>query len=315
MVFMDKIRYSQEGCNLVPFLQNILKGMAIGAANVVPGLSGGTIALLLNVFERLIESIKSFDLKAIRLLLCGRLREFARHSDFLFLLAIFMGLLLGNVLLAKLFDYLFTYYRVLTWAFFFGLVLASLFFVSKNISHWSLSSGLALLCGASVAFVVTALPPAGSNAALWYLVLCGIIAISSMILPGLSGSYILILLGNYQLVMIEGVSQFRWDILGPFLLGALFGILAFARLLSCLLKKYYNQTIALLCGFIVGSLRSLWPWKHKILQGLDTKIVGYDYFVPQWDSTLVLALLLCLLGVALIVLIEAIKYYRTKHPK
>ncbi len=293
---------------------NVIKGLSIGAANIVPGLSGGTIALVLGIFERLVQSIRSIDKTALKLLLHGRWRDFARHIDFAFVFAVFIGVLLGNVLLAKLLGYLFATYRVYTWSFFFGLVLASLYFVLKSIGTCSWATVLAFFCGCGTALFITALPPAESNAAVGYLVFCGIIAVCSMILPGLSGSYVLILLGNYHLVMIQGVGQLRLQILGPFLGGALFGVLLFARFLAYLLQNYHSQTMALLCGFIAGSLRSLWPWKHAILQsfGDKTKIVAYSYFAPELNMSLLFAIILILLGGILIVAAEAMASRRSK---
>ncbi|WGK69308.1 DUF368 domain-containing protein [Candidatus Haliotispira prima] len=288
------------------FFGNSIKGVAIGAANVVPGLSGGTIALLCGVFERLIQSIKSIDLQAVRLLLRGRFREFALRIDFIFLLAIFSGLIVGNILLARLLEFLLDHYRVYTWAFFFGLVLTSVYFVAKRISRRTFPELVALLLGGAIAIGVSALPIADANSAVWYLLFCGVIAICSMMLPGLSGSYVLILLGNYRLIMLEGVGGLRFDILAPFLIGTVLGLLAFSRVLDCLLKKYHSLTIALLCGFIFGSLRSLWPWKEEIFQsfGEKQKVVGYQYALPEWNSSLIPALLLLLLGAASIVLTE-----------
>ncbi|MEM9424365.1 MAG: DUF368 domain-containing protein [Spirochaetota bacterium] len=307
---MNKLEAREHHRVFAGFLQNSFRGFAIGAANIIPGLSGGTIALLLGIFERLIGSIQSIGFRAMGLLVRGRFREFVQYIDFFFLLAVFTGILFGNVLLARFFEYLFANFRILTWSFFWGLVLASLYFVGKSSSFRSLSSMLCLLCGALVAWGITALPPASGNPAWWYLFLCGVLAICSMILPGISGSYILILLGNYRLVMLEGVGNLRWEILAPFLLGSLFGVMACVRIINALFRKYRSQTFGLLCGFIAGSLRSLWPWKREVFQtfgeGLEAKekVVGYMYFRPQWDLSLGLALLFMVLGVALVVWME-----------
>ncbi len=295
--------------SLKGFLLNIWKGMAIGVANIVPGLSGSTIALLLNIFERLLQSIRAINIKTLQLFFSGRFREFCYRSDFMFLLSVLIGILLGNVLLAQLLNYLFIYYPIYTWAFFFGLVLVSIFFVSKHVSYWSKSCCVAIFLGIAVALALTAFPLASSNSSAWYLFICGIIAICGMILPGLSGSYILILLGNYQLVMIEGLGTLQMHILGPFLVGVLCGLFSFTHVLAFLLKRYYNQTMAILCGFIAGSLRSLWPWKQEILQDFGTKqkVIGYDYFIPAFDISFYLAIVFLLLGAAIIVFLEAPK--------
>ena len=298
------------------FVRHIFIGIAIGGANIIPGLSGSTIALLLNVFCRLIESIKSIDFKTIRLLLYGRFREFSRQSDFRFLLAIFIGVLLGGILLARILGYLLVHYQIGTWAFFFGLVLASVFFVGKRITCWSLFSILAFFLGTITAFVITTLPIAHSNASFGYLLLCGIIAIFCMILPGLSGSYVLILLGNYQLILLEGIGQLQFNILLPFVLGAFIGVLAFSHIISYLLQKYYNQTISVLCGFILGSLYSLWPWKREIVQIQNSsKVIKYEYFIPQMDFSGWTAIMLILLGAMLLILLETAQSWLSKYKK
>ena len=287
-------------------LKQIVQGILIGAANIVPGVSGATIALICGVFGRLILSVRSLDLQALRLLLCGRYRELARHTDLSFLFSVFVGIVLGNILLARVLEYLFAFYALYTWSFFLGLIVVSLYFVGKSIGRWSVLAVFLCFLGAALALLLTALPPAVANSAFWYLLLCGILGIASMMLPGLSGSYVLILLGNYQLVMIEGVSRLRLEILAPFLLGATIGVLTCARVLGWLLKKYDSQTMALLCGFIAGSLRNLWPWKQQILKdfGGVPKLVGYDYGLPSLDGSFFWVLLFFVLGGFLIFAIE-----------
>ena len=300
-----------------PMVQQMVQGIFIGAANIVPGVSGATIALICGVFTRLVLSVRVLDLQALRLLLRGRYRELARHTDLPFLLSVFAGIVLGNFLLAKVLEYLFAFYALYTWAFFLGLIVVSLVFVGRGIRQWSVLSAFLCFCGVAAALLLAALPPAAANPAFGYLVLCGILGIASMMLPGLSGSYVLILLGNYQLVMIEGVSRFRLDILAPFLLGVALGVLAFARILGWLLKKYNSQTMALLCGFIAGSLRNLWPWKQPIMQdfGGKPKLVGYDYEFPLMDISFVWALFFFTLGGILIFAIERWATNKTQHQK
>ncbi len=286
--------------------QNIAQGIAIGAATVVPGLSGGTIALLCGIFERLIRALKSIDFKAVGLLLRGRFACFAQHIDLLFLVSLFVGLVLGNVLLAKLLGFLFEGYPIHTWAFFFGLVLVSVYFVGRNIKRFSAPICFSFLLGVLIAVGVTALPPAVGSGAFWYLMLCGVLAICSMLLPGLSGSYVLVLLGNYRL-MLEGVGNLDMGILTPFLLGAVLGLLAFGQLLGWLFKNWHDLTITLLCGFIAGSLRSLWPWKKEILQSFGTKekVVAYQYLLPNGGEELLVPGLLALCGAGLLIGLEA----------
>lgn len=287
-------------------LSLLLKGMAMGAANVIPGVSGGTIALITGIFERLINAIKRFNGTAVRLFFTGQWRAFAAHIDLTFLLLVFAGIGLAILSLAKLLDYLFVHYPTLVWAFFFGLVLASVYFVGKTVKKWHSASVLSLLVGAILAGSISVLSPASENSETWYLLICGVVAMCSMILPGLSGSFVLVLLGNYQLVMIQAVSQFQLDILLPVGAGAVLGLLAFSHLLSWLLKRFPDSTIALLTGFILGSLGVLWPWKNALTEqfGDKIKVVGYDYFLPETNFEFALALLLFVAGIALIWLTE-----------
>jgi putative membrane protein len=293
----------------------LLKGAAMGVANVIPGVSGGTIALITNIFERLIHAVKSFDIQAFRLLLSGRIRSFIKHTDLYFLIAIFAGIGLAIVSIARLFEHLFAHYPVHIWAYFFGLILASVFFVGKTIKDWRWSGVLFLVLGSALALTLTFLNPATENDGFIYLMLCGVAAMCSMILPGLSGSFILILMGNYQLVMIEAVNDLRLDILLPVALGALVGLVAFSHLLSWIFKKFRDQTIALLTGFIFGSLSILWPWKHTlylkdasgqfVLKDGEMIITAYENFLPTTLSGEVLfALILMGAGILSIAALE-----------
>ncbi len=248
------------------FIYNILKGIAMGAANVIPGVSGGTIALLTNIFERLVDSIKSFNLKAFKLLFKGKFKDFSAHTDFRFLISLLLGIVIAIFTLAKLLEFLFEKYPILVWAFFFGLILASVYFIGKRVDKWILSVIVTGLIGAAIAVVITVLNPAQENDAIWYVFICGMVAACSMILPGLSGSFILILMGNYQLVWIESVNNLDMKILIPLVLGAGFGLLGFSYLLSWVFKRFKDQTLSLLTGFIIGSLTVLWPWKETITE-------------------------------------------------
>ncbi len=296
------------------FFSNIFKGMAMGAANVIPGVSGGTIALITGIFERLIDAIKSFDLKAINLLLKGKFKEFAQHIDLWFLVSVFLGVGVAIVSLARLFKFLFENYPVYIWAFFFGLVLASVYFVGKSVQKWSLSSIISFIIGSAVAIAISVLTPASENSSLIYLFICGIVAICSMIIPGLSGSFVLILMGNYQLVMINAVSEFNMKVLLPVAAGAGLGLIGFSHFLSWLLKKYHNQTIAMLTGFVLGSLGILWPWKETITQtfGEKVKTIGYDWFIPKADSEFFIAVVFIILGIASIWLTETLGSKKSK---
>ncbi len=277
-----------------------LKGMAMGVANVIPGVSGGTIALITGIFERLINAIKSFNLKAVKLLFKGEFKAFAEHTDLAFVISLFIGVGVAIVGIAKLFEYLFEFYPVYLWSFFFGLILASIYFVGRTVEKWSVGVIISFVLGASLAIAMTFMTPASQNENPIYLVACGVVAICSMILPGLSGSYVLILMGNYQLVAIDAISNMRVDILIPVGIGAVLGLIAFSHLLSWLFKKFKDQTIAVLTGFILGSLGIIWPWKTAIEQafGDKIKVIGYDYFIPEMNMEFFMAFFIIIIGIA-----------------
>ena len=288
------------------YIRTFLKGAAMGAANVIPGVSGGTIALVTGVFERLINAIKSIDGQAFRLLFTGRIHELMLHVDLVFLIALFAGVGTAIISLAKVLKFLFEYYPVHIWSFFFGLVLASIFFVGRTVKKWSAAPAISFLVGTAIAVMISVMSPASENSALYYLVLCGVVGVCSMILPGLSGSFVLVLMGNYQLVMINAVSDFNLAVLIPVGIGAVVGLIAFSHLLSWVLKKFPDQTIAILTGFITGSLGILWPWKTAITKifGEKVKTIGYDWHLPQLNGEFASAVIVFLLGVAAIVLTE-----------
>jgi putative membrane protein len=286
-----------------------LKGVAMGAANVIPGVSGGTIALITGIFEELINSIKSFNLIALKLLFTGKLKEFAQHINLGFLIAVFFGIAISIITFAKLLDYLFNNFPVYIWAFFFGLILASVYSVSKTISKISIAVISSFIIGGIIAVAITFLTPAMENSQTWYLFMCGIVAACSMILPGLSGSFILILLGNYQLVMIEAVNKLDIKTLAPVVIGAGVGLLAFSYVLAWIFKKFKDQTISLLSGFILGSLPILWPWKQNIIEvfGEKTKVVGYDWQLPTAFNIEVMAAIgLMIVGIVCIWVMEKV---------
>ncbi|MBN2669315.1 MAG: DUF368 domain-containing protein [Bacteroidales bacterium] len=283
-----------------------LKGIGMGAANVIPGVSGGTVALITGIFETFIDSIKSLNVQAFKLILHGNFKAFAKHINLWFLIAVFSGIAVSILSFAKLLDYLFNNYPVYIWSFFFGLILASVLFVSKTIEKWNWSVVLNFVIGTFVAVSIAMLNPASENDNTLYLVLCGIVAASSMILPGLSGSFVLILMGNYQLIMIDSVTHFNLKILLPVAIGAGIGILGFSHFLSWVFKKFRDQTIALLSGFILGSLIILWPWKEELTQtfGEKTKVIGYEWLLPQWSSEVILATVYLVIGFVVIYAME-----------
>lgn len=297
----------------------------MGVANVIPGVSGGTMALITGIFERLINAIKSFNIKAVKLLFTLKIKEFAKHTDLYFLISVFAGIAIAIITIAKLFDYLFTNYPVYIWAYFFGLVLASVYFVGKRINKWTIGVIIIFIAGTAVAVIISVLNPATENSSFLYLLLCGVVAICSMILPGLSGSFVLILMGNYQLVMIDAVNNRDLEILIPVVIGAAGGLLAFSYILSWVFKRYRNQTISMLTGFILGSLSILWPWKdsfnmeHNLLNVnkygafidsngqimKDIKVSTYNQIMPaEFNSVVIYAFLIAVAGILSIWAIE-----------
>ncbi len=286
-----------------------LKGIGVGIANIIPGVSGGTIALITGIFETLLNSIKSFDIKAVKLIFSGKFKDFTEHTNLYFLISVFGGAGTGVFALSFLLGSLFENYPKYVWSFFFGLILASVYFVAKKISKWNAGVVLSLILGTLIALlIINVFDPASENSSYLYLFICGIVATCSMILPGLSGSFVLILLGNYELVMIQSVKTVNLHVLIPVFLGAAAGIIAFSHVLSWVFKKFRDLTIALLSGFILGSLTLLWPWKDavtKVFENGKEKVIGYNYFLPEsFSLEVILAVSLMIAGVIIIWILE-----------
>ncbi len=297
----------------------------MGAANVIPGVSGGTVALITGIFEKLIDSIKSFDLVAVKLLYKREFKQFAKHVNLSFLVSIFSGVAISIISLAKVLDFLFINYPVYILAYFFGLILASVYFVGRTVSKWNISVIITFILGASIALTLSFLNHATENDNFLYLMGCGVTAICSMILPGLSGAFTLMLLGNYNLIVIDAVTNLRIDILLPVIIGAGFGLIAFSHILSWIYKKFRDHTISTLTGFILGSLLILWPWQNYYdangnmipvnkygayleINGIPPEsIIAFEakqYIPESLDSTVIIALLLLVIGVVSIWLLE-----------
>jgi len=250
------------------YLNIVLRGFLMGASDVVPGVSGGTMAFILGIYEELIDSIKSIDLHVIKLLLSLKIKAALNIVPWQFLLSVLVGILLAVFSLAKGLEWLLVNEPVLLWSFFFGLVLASVLMVSKRITHWSVKTIAAITLAAIGAYVLVGLVPTETPTAPWFIFLSGAIVICAMILPGISGSFILVLLGKYQYIL-GAVNNRDFITLGIFAMGATIGIITFAQVLSWLFKRYHNVTIALLTGLMLGSLRKVWPWKETIATILD----------------------------------------------
>ena len=285
-----------------------LKGMAMGIANVIPGVSGGTIALITNIYEEIINSLKSFDKKALELILALDFSQFIIYTNLYFLLSVFGGSIASVFSIASLFKYLFTHYPVLIWAFFFGLIIASIYFVGKRIRKWNTNCVIILIIGTIIALSLSLVNPASENNNLLFVFLCGIVGISGMMLPGLSGSFILILMGNYELLMVTAITYFNIILLSVFLLGSIFGLMSFSHILSWVFKHYRDATLSLLTGFIIGSLSIIWPWKriaNSIIVNSQQKILSYELYLPsEYNKETIIAIVLMITGIFIVYQLE-----------
>lgn len=283
--------------------------MAMGAADVVPGVSGGTIAFISGIYEELITSINNIDFSLITILRKEGIKAAWNKINGNFLVSLFLGIFISVLSLAKFLSWLLENEPVLLWSFFFGLVLASIIFVGKEITKWNLGTVLVFILGAFVAYFITELPVGENSDSLPYLFLSGALAICAMILPGISGAFILVLLGSYKTIL-DAVHERDIKIVATVALGAIFGLLSFSRLLKWMFNHYKNITLALLTGFILGSLNKIWPWKKV----LETKVFGDKVVVTDdmnvWpsafegDSKLMLAIILAVIGFSLIFILE-----------
>lgn len=292
------------------YLLLALKGCAMGAADVVPGVSGGTIAFITGIYEELINSIKSIDLQALKLLFTFKLADFWKKINGTFLLSVVCGIAISIFSLAKLMTWLLVHHPIYIWSFFFGLIIISSVLVAREIKKWDIFTILALLAGAAAAYTITVMSPASTPNTWWFIILSGAIAICAMILPGISGAFILLLLGKYTFIL-TAVSNFDIGTILLFIVGAVAGIISFSHLLSWLLKNYHTLTVALLTGFMVGSLNKVWPWKqtletyvdsHGVEQVLVETNVSPGKFATLTGSDPLLweAIVMCIVGILLI---------------
>jgi putative membrane protein len=311
------------------FLQYLLvsaKGVAMGAADVVPGVSGGTIAFISGIYEELIETIHKLDLGFFRSWKKGGFRSAWKAYNLSFLLALFSGVIISILSLAKLITWLLANHPILVWSFFFGLVIASILFVGKQITNWNIKTVLALLLAAAFALFITLAKPIGSPESSWFLFIAGFIAIIAMILPGISGAFILLLLGAYTPVidtlsqLSEGITSLNWTLIGNaslrigiFALGAVIGLKVFSRTLNWMFKHFKNLTLAVLTGFMIGALNKIWPWK-EVLQYRTNHMGDQVPFIErsvlpssfEGDPQLLMAIIFCVVGFLTIFILERI---------
>ena len=301
------------GRNLKDYAVIALKGMAMGAADVVPGVSGGTIAFITGIYEELLESISNVNFKLIKTLKLEGVKVAWKQVNGSFLVALFAGILISIISLAKTIKWLLEHEPLLLWSFFFGLVLASIIYIGKQVTKWNAIAIVILLVGAFIAYYVTTLNPlVTENSSILFMFLAGAIAICAMILPGISGAFILVLLGAYKPVL-AAVNDRDLKTVAAIGLGAIVGLLSFSKVLKWMFANYKNYTLAVLTGFIIGSLNKIWPWKETLTwrtnsHGIEVplKQESISPFTFDGDPKLMFAILLALAGFGLILLMERI---------
>lgn len=252
------------------YLVITLKGLAMGAADVVPGVSGGTIAFISGIYEELITSINNVNLSLFNTLRSDGIKAAWNQLNGNFLLALFLGIGISILSLARVMEWLLINKPIFLWSFFFGLVVASILFVGKQITKWNVAAIILFLLGAILAYYITSLPVLGTNESNWFLFLAGALAICAMILPGISGAFILVLLGAYKPVL-EALNNGDIKTIAIIGAGAIVGLLSFSKLLKWLFSNHKNLTLAVLTGFILGSLNKIWPWKETITTRINSK--------------------------------------------
>ncbi|MEN8857571.1 MAG: DUF368 domain-containing protein [Flavobacteriaceae bacterium] len=324
-------------------LSLFFKGLAMGTANKVPGVSGGTVSFVLGFYEELIYSFQKINLKAFKLLLSGRFRSFFRYTNAQFILLVILGSVFSYFSISLVLDYFLENYELYVWSWFFGMILGSIYYIGKDFGEWNIKNITSIIIGASIGLGISFLTPAGENDNLWFVFVCGIIGVSGMTLPGLSGSFILILLGNYVLLLVDSVNVlfvvlkdiFTWNfdfvndpnkihylkILGVFSAGSAFGLVSISHVLGYVLKRWHQIVTSVIIGFITGSLGIVWPWKEKIFKQENGQILvdqngnevveNYQRFLPNIsDSTTWFAIFYIVLGISLILVID---YYGRKR--
>ncbi|WP_028887418.1 DUF368 domain-containing protein [Tenacibaculum ovolyticum] len=289
----------------------MLKGMAMGAADVVPGVSGGTIAFISGIYEELLSSISNVNLSLFKTLKKDGLKAAWKQLNGNFLASLFIGIFISIVSLAKVISWLLVSHPILLWSFFFGLVLASVIYIAKQITRWNYIALVLLFFGAVLAYYITTLNPMVSeNSSTLFMFFAGAIAICAMILPGISGSFILVLLGAYKPVL-AAINNRDFTTIAAVGLGAILGLLSFSRILKYLFANYKNYTLAVLTGFIIGSLNKIWPWKKVLTfrtnshgEQVPFNELSVSPFAYEGDPKFIYASLLIVAGFALILVLE-----------
>jgi len=295
----------------------VVKGIAMGAANKVPGVSGGVVAFVVGFYEEFIYSLQKFNYKALLLLINGRFKSFLRYINYKFISLLILGMVISYFSVSKILDYLIEKFELYVWATFFGMIVGSIYYMGRDLRIKSNAQIVFLILGTISGILISFLEPATQNDNLWFVFFCGIVSVSGMTLPGLSGSFILILMGNYVLLLVDSVNALydtisdvvRWDfsfvedearirllqILAVFTAGSVFGLVSLSHILGYLLKHFRSTTFATIIGFITGSLGVVWPWKKKVyelgennqvlLDANDQPIIkNYSRYLPQLDE-------------------------------
>jgi putative membrane protein len=288
-----------------------LKGLCMGSADVIPGVSGGTIALITGIYEDLIRALKSMDATMVKKALAFDLKGALACIHIRFLLSLFAGIGIAIISLARLMNFLLHHYPVFTGSLFLGLIAASILVVSRKVAGWDLRTGISLAVGTAAAAFIVNLMPVTTPETLWFILICGIIAICAMILPGISGAFILLVLGKYEFITATLKNPFLSQnlvIIIIFCLGCLIGLLSFSRLLNYLLTTFHQLTMAFLTGLMVGSMPKIWPWKEmletRIVRGKLHVIWGANKLPETISAEVLLALVLAVSGFVAVLIIE-----------
>ncbi|PWI30340.1 DUF368 domain-containing protein [Flavobacteriaceae bacterium LYZ1037] len=315
----------------------VLKGLGMGAANKVPGISGGVVAFVAGFYEEFIYSLQKVNAKAFKLLINGRFKSFFQYINGRFLSLLFLGMIVSYFSVSKILDYLIRHYELYVWSVFFGMIIGSIYYISKDFKDWNYKTYLALIIGIVFGVGISFLDPATENDNLIFVFFCGVISVSGMTLPGFSGSFILILLGNYVLLLVDSVNALydtfaelitgdfsfinnierlrMLKVLAVFTIGSVVGLVTFSHILNYILKHYKSITISTIIGFIIGSLGVVWPWKKTIykthmegaykLDSSGSKVIeNYTRFLPELNNETYLAIGYIILGIMIVLALE-----------
>ena len=288
-----------------------LKGLCMGSADVIPGVSGGTIALITGIYEDLIAALRSIDVNVIHKILAFDVKGAVAKVHVRFLITLFSGIIVAILSLARLMNYLLHHHPVPTWSLFFGLIAGSTLMVGKHVVNWLGKPGISFVAGIIAATIIVNLIPMQTPENLWFIFFCGIVAICAMILPGISGAFILLILGKYEYVTAALKNPFlpqNFAVLAVFSIGCLIGLVGFSRVLNYLLQKFHNLTLAFLAGLIAGSLQKIWPWKEvidtQVIRGKAHVIWGGPIMPAAIDQQVLIAAGLAVLGFIAVLMIE-----------